>query len=164
MEELYRLLKLCTGEEVVGKEEDFKQKYIKPIEAARQKSACTYILQKGEKVLRELKEMILPYFLKRQRKDYLSDTVPSNHQFDIWLKLSQKQRALYKTTTDTILSNMQDTAPKNVLPYITQLRMICGHPLMEHKGNVLERCTAIGVDRVISLSPKVCLFCVLFFF
>jgi len=158
LQELYRLLHLCAGEHVVGKWKDFRAKYVKPIEAARQRSADKYALERGQKVLKELKEMIQPYLLKRQRKDHLSGQVPPNFEFDVWTKISPKSRQLYSSYLQSDNKNVQGVASgdtKCALPVIGELRMLCGHPLMEYKGGVHSQFDALGVDKVIAMSPKV---------
>ena len=141
----------------MGKWEDINAKYVKPIEAARQRDANRWELERGNARESELKNLIQPYLLMRKRSEHLKGVVPDNHQFDVWTKLSQKQRQVYQDYLKSDDLNAQAVASGNtkcVLPVIGELRQICGHPLMEHKDNVSSHCHALGVEKVIEMSPK----------
>ena len=156
-QELYRILRLATGHTVLDKWETFRSTYVKPIEAARQRTATEHALQHGSKVLKELQEKIKSCVLMRKRKDHLGDIVPRNFEWDCWCALSPEQRELYQGYLQSEDSNAQGIAQgdhKCVLPVIGKLRMICGHPLLHTRGNVMERCQKIGVTKVIEMSPK----------
>lgn len=156
-QELYNLFTLATPGDQLGKWKNFREQYVKPIEAARQRTASDYVIKKGTEIKDKLNEVIKPYVLQRKRKDYLKNVVPANHKFDVWTKLSTKQRQLYQAYLQSDDSNVQGIKKgdhKCVLPVIGKLRMICGHPLMEFRGHVLDQCHAHGADKVIAMSPK----------
>lgn len=101
--------------------------------------------------------MIKSCVLMRKRKDHLGDIVPHNHEWDCWCALSLKQRELYKGYLQSEDSNVQGIAQGNhkcVLPVIGKLRMICGHPLLNSRENVLQRCQTFGAEKVTEMSPK----------
>ena len=156
-QELYRILTLATGQTVLDKWETFRSSFVKPIEAARQPAATEYALQHGSKVLKELQGKIKSCVLMRKRKDCLGDIVPRNYEWDCWCELSPKQRELYQGYLQSEDSNAQGIAQGNhkcVLPVIGKLRMICGHPLLHSRENVMGRCQNIGATEVIEMSPK----------
>jgi SNF2 family DNA or RNA helicase len=158
-QELHTILTFATHLKVLGIWKDFRSKFVKPIEAARQRTATEYALKHGSQILKDLQEMIKPSVLMRKRKDYLGDIVPRNIEWDCWCALSPEQRKLYNAYLQSDDSNVQEIALGNqkcVLPVITKLRMICGHPLLQsrNKNDVLRRCQEQGAEKVTNMSPK----------
>jgi len=94
---------------------------------------------------------------------HLKDIVPINREWDCWCALSPKQRSIYNYYLKSEDANVQGILEGNhkcVLPVIGKLRLICGHPLLSSRGNVLERCEQMGADKrtaaakVVADSPK----------
>jgi len=157
---LYSLFYLALGSncQVLGDDQSFRQKFSKPIEAAQQKDASDREISHGAKVLRELQELIKPYFLQRQREDYLSNTLPSSYEFDAWVKLSPKQRSLCVNylSSDYSTIAIAENNRKCVLPMISKLRRICSHPYLDADSykDLLQK---HGAKAAIDASPKLAL-------
>jgi SNF2 family DNA or RNA helicase len=101
----------------LGKWKDFNTRFVRPIVAARQRTATENDLVKGARALKDLKAMIEPVCLIRKRNDHLSDIVPKNDELDCWCALSEKQRDLYNL-------RIAEETMGCVFPLIMRLRMV----------------------------------------
>ena len=147
---------LVIGTAVIGKWEKFRDCYVQPIEAARQKDATDYSLERGSKARQKLQDLIRPFLLKRSQNDYLGAMLPPSHEFDIWTKLSSEQRKLYKEYLQSDTSTVQRAMggdQKCALPLIQKLRKLTMHPLLLHE-DYMDKLKSISADRVIQMSPK----------
>ncbi|CAB9508719.1 CHD3-type chromatin-remodeling factor [Seminavis robusta] len=161
LEELHSLLKMAAPDEF-GEWPRFRDQYARPIEASRQPSASSYEIKRGEKLVAELQEKILPYLLQRQKKDHLKSMVPPNYEFDVWTKLSPKQRSLYSefVKDGKLLSGISNKDATCVLPAIHKLRYLCNHPLLFNhalegdKQTIKSTLQALGKQTLVDQSPK----------
>ena len=109
----------------LSKWKDFSTQFVRPIVAARQRTATEYDLLRGAKALKDLKAMIAPVCLIRKRNDHLGDIVPKNDELDCWCNLSEKQRDLYKSSTAYLDDLRNAGEPLGcVLPLTMRLRMV----------------------------------------
>ena len=135
--ELWALLNWATAGRVLGCRGEFMSNYNKPIEAARDKNASPYQLERGYVMIKALQEEIQPYFLQRTKEEYLADKLPKKTEIVVWAHLSDKQRALYEEyarENDQVQDILRGHKGKNVLACLSWLRKLCGHArLAEHE-------------------------------
>jgi SNF2 family DNA or RNA helicase len=124
IKELYQVVDLASRKRL-GKWKDFNTRFVRPIVAARQRTASEYDSVKGARALKDLKAVIEPVCLVRKRNDHLSDIVPKNDELDCWCVLSEKQRDLYKSFL-AYLDNLKIAGESMgcVFPLIMKLRMV----------------------------------------
>ncbi|KAK1629732.1 hypothetical protein QYE76_004047 [Lolium multiflorum] len=89
--------------------------------------------------LKELRERIKPYFLRRTKSEVFLETgltddkqLPKKNELVIWLKLTDRQRQLYKAFLKCELVHLA-ASRGNPLAAITVLKKICDHPQLVTK-------------------------------
>jgi DNA excision repair protein ERCC-6-like len=133
LKELHSLFTFATSGQVLGSHQDFRNEYGKPIEDARSADATGWEVEAGEKAMKELQDLLRPYFLQRLKKDYLKEALPEKKEFVLWTNLSPIQRKIYQDYVESKTSAIADyfrgvsTSP---LFAITWLQKLCGHPLL----------------------------------
>lgn len=129
--ELYSLLELAVGTDIMGSWPQFRDRLVKPIEAARQPDSSNYQRKQASELITKLQDLIRPYLLQRKKQDFMKDSIPPSHQFDVWMRLSPQQRKLYKEfVAGKLQSGMVDEGWKCCLPAIHRLRELTNHPLL----------------------------------
>jgi hypothetical protein len=113
----------------------FRERFAKPIEAARHKDACDSDISHGERASKELQEMLRPFFLQRLKIDFLRDRLPIKRELVIWTHLSAKQRNLYQNyiSSNESVASILSGETSTPLEAITWLKKLCGHPLLGGK-------------------------------
>ncbi|KAM0885735.1 hypothetical protein ACQ4PT_030142 [Festuca glaucescens] len=91
------------------------------------------------KTMQELRERIKPYFLRRMKSEVSLETgltgdkqLPKKNELVIWLKLTDRQRQLYKAFLKCELVHLA-ASRGNPLAAITVLKKICDHPQLVAK-------------------------------
>ena len=161
-QELYNLLELALSTDIVGDWAQFRDKCVKPVEAAQKPNATTYEQKMASKLTDELQNLIDPYLLKRKKTDQMEDSIHPSHQFDVWIKLSLKQRQLYSSfVTGKMHTGMVDQGWKCCLPAIQRLRQLINHPLLFLKNDSQAAVQSVKAEMhnmtpqaIIAQSPK----------
>ncbi|MDU1910883.1 DEAD/DEAH box helicase [Fusobacterium sp.] len=88
----------------------------------------TKFLKKYSENLKELKEMIAPFILRRLKNEVL-DELPEKIETDIIVELSDEEKKLYLAYLE---KSKKEIHEKNnsleILVYLTRLRQLCNHP------------------------------------
>ncbi|MCX7882973.1 MAG: DEAD/DEAH box helicase [Brevinematales bacterium] len=89
-----------------------------------------------EEAIQKLKTLIKPFVLRRTKDEVLSELPPKIEQ-EVWLDLTDSQKALYLHTVETIralceryASFSPQKAMSHFLAGLTRLRQICLHPVL----------------------------------
>ncbi|KAG7359605.1 SNF2/helicase domain containing protein [Nitzschia inconspicua] len=133
LKELHALFTFATSGRVLGSHQDFRNEFGKPIEDSRSADAADWEVEAGEKAMKELQDLLRPYFLQRLKKDYLKEALPEKKEYVLWTNLSPLQRKIYQEYVESKNSAIADyfngvsTSP---LFAITWLQKLCGHPLL----------------------------------
>ena len=53
-------------------------------------------LFKINSAIKELQQLIQPYFLQRMKSEYLAEALPPKHEYVLWTNLSALQRVMYE--------------------------------------------------------------------
>jgi hypothetical protein len=138
---------------------DFKKRFAKPIEAARDKQASHGTLQLGQRANKELQALLKPYFLQRMKIDCLKDKLPAKIEVVLWTHLSIEQRSMYTNFVNnsqdvTSIISGEKTSP---LTAVTWLKKLCGHPLLAAKGEEGETTDTIDTldhEEIVRQSSK----------
>ena len=110
----------------------FKARFQRPIEAARDKDATSFQIEKGKKAAKELQDMLKPHLLQRLKTDFLMDKLPSKKDFVVWTHLSQQQRDLYSAYVEAKDGAVMQTIRVKSSPLIalSWLKKLVGHPVL----------------------------------
>ena len=92
----------------------------------------------------------------------MKDLIPTSHQFDVWTKLSLRQRQLYRDfVTGKMQAGMVEQGWKCCLPAIHRLRELVNHPLLFLKNDaeadvksVKAEMDKMNPSAIIEESPK----------
>ncbi|KAM0863315.1 hypothetical protein ACQ4PT_044690 [Festuca glaucescens] len=135
-------------------DEWFRVRYALPINQGNDKSASNRAKHIGSNVAKELRERIKPYFLRRMKSEVSLGTgltddkqLPKKNELIIWLKLTDRQRQLYKAFLKCELVHLA-ASRGNPLAAITVLKQICDHPQIVTKRaaeHILE-----GMDGILN--------------
>jgi len=137
---------------LLGSHEQFQQKYITPIEVARDKD-----------VQRQLKRTLAPFMLRRTKKE-VADELPDKTEIKISVDLSNEETAIYETLRVKAEQQLQssDKVDVNILSQITQLRRAACTPQLvanDFTGESSKLKTFISlVDDICSTGNKVLVF------
>lgn len=126
----------ATSGKVLGELKRFNSFYGKPIENARDKDATEGEIQIGQRVNKELQELIQPWFLQRTKEEYLSDKLPPKREIVVFCNLSEEQRTRYSEFLKS--RDVKDVLRGLVvspLVAITWLKKLCGHPILVDKSD-----------------------------
>ena len=143
LQELWSVFDWVTGGKVLGKLKQFKEYYAKPIEAARDKYATKAAIQLGERVNKELQDLLAPYFLQRLKIDFLKDRLPKKTELVVWTHLSAKQRTMYENFLgdgNSLLNSILSGESMTALTAITWLKKLCNHPMLVEDSNLSDSC------------------------
>jgi SNF2 family DNA or RNA helicase len=159
LKELHALFTFATSGQILRTHREFFGKFGKPIEDARSADAAKWEVEAGEKAMKELKQLLAPFFLQRLKKDYLKEALPEKKEYVLWTNLSTLQRQLYhdyvqsKTSAIADYLNGVSTSP---LVAITWLQKLCGHPLLvEHKtSDAFQNLRAYRPEELLAQSAK----------
>jgi len=92
----------------LGTEKQFRDKYAKPITAARDPKCDEIVRKQGEEALEALHRQVLPFILRRMKDDVLSELPPKIIQ-DHYCEMSAVQRKLYEHFTTQCAENGFDS-------------------------------------------------------
>ena len=106
----------------LGSASEFQTKYAFEIEKLKQNQAA-----------RRLRLVTSPFILRRLKTDKkIIDDLPEKIVFDEYCYLTPEQAALYETTLNTTMKQVEETTGINrrgaILKLITSLKQICNHP------------------------------------
>ncbi|KAL3915641.1 MAG: hypothetical protein SGILL_005551 [Bacillariaceae sp.] len=138
LQELHSIFTFCTSGKVLGDHRDFQDNFGKPIEAARSSDATESELERGENAMKDLQQLLHPYFLQRMKVDYLADSLPPKKEYVLWTNLSPYQRDIYHdyvTSKDKGVADYLRGLETSPLFAITWLQKLCGHPLLVNDEN-----------------------------
>ncbi|PKA64751.1 DNA repair and recombination protein RAD54 [Apostasia shenzhenica] len=152
LKELWALFHFCCPE-ILGGKDEFKLKFENPILRGNDKHASDREKYVGSTVAKELRERIMPYFLRRMKSDVFNGTatlttanISKKNEIIIWLKLTSVQRQLYEAFLNSDL--VHSSVSGSPLAAITILKKICDHPMLLTKRaaeGVLE-----GIDSMLN--------------
>ncbi|KAM0885736.1 hypothetical protein ACQ4PT_030142 [Festuca glaucescens] len=138
LKEMWSILSFCCPEVLPDKDE-FRERYELPIYEGNDRSASSQAKDIGSNVAKELRERIKPYFLRRMKSEVSLETgltgdkqLPKKNELVIWLKLTDRQRQLYKAFLKCELVHLA-ASRGNPLAAITVLKKICDHPQLVAK-------------------------------
>ncbi|XP_051186402.1 SNF2 domain-containing protein ENL1-like [Lolium perenne] len=138
LKEMWSIFSFCCPEVLPDKDE-FRKKYEVPIYEGNDKSARSLAKDISSDVAKELRERIKPYFLRRTKSEVFLETgltddkqLPKKNELVIWLKLTDRQRQLYKAFLKCELVHLA-ASRGNPLAAITVLKKICDHPQLVTK-------------------------------
>jgi len=102
---------------------------------SRDKNASSYQIKEGERVNQELQEIIQPYLLQRDKKTHLKDTLTAKLlQIAVMVHRSPEQERCYKEIcSGSLVQAIISGETPSPLVAITELRKVCGHPLLSRK-------------------------------
>lgn len=113
---------------MLGCIKDFNSQFGKPIENARDKNASAGMIQIGQRVNKELQELIKPFFLQRTKEEYLRDKLPPKIETVVFTHLSQEQRNRYaKYLKSRDVKDVLRGLVNGPLEAITWLKKLCGY-------------------------------------
>ncbi|GAX28537.1 hypothetical protein FisN_12Hh095 [Fistulifera solaris] len=133
VEELWTIFDWISAGRLLGDFSTFKYAYIKIIDAARDKNASEYIIQRGDDRSKNLQEVLRPFLLQRRKFDILRELLPTKTEIVVWSHLSEQQRELYNEfllNKRSILRSLREGETAIVLAAITRMKMLCGHPAL----------------------------------
>jgi hypothetical protein len=113
-------------------------------------------MDRGERVNKELQELLGPYFLQRLKIDFLKDTLPNKTELVVWTHLSTEQRRMYtefiggNSLVRSILAGENTT----VLEAITWLKKLCGHPILVKNQDPDTYFDSYGMQEAVEQSSK----------
>jgi len=151
LQELWSVFTWATSGQVLGTLDSFKERFARPIEAARDKYASEGDVQRGRRANTELQEFIEPFFLQRLKAEYLAGRLPTKTEVVVWSHLADRQRDVYESFLEKAHIQKIFKAEKTstaVLPAITWLRKLCGHPQIaddEVDYDILEDCPKLEI-------------------
>lgn len=123
---------------LLGQYETFKSEFEDKIKKGGYKSAKGEDVIEAERLSKYLKQLIIPYFLRRTKKE-VAGQLPRKIERVYFCELSKEQEHIYRKTIDTNQIFDVLTGKRNVLWGIDLLRKICNHPfLLEKKDVFLE--------------------------
>jgi len=116
----------------------------------------------GERVNRELQDLLRPYLLQRDKAEYLSDKLPEKVEIIVWAHLSEEQREVYTEFVHSRSVRDVMRGDKTALEAITWLRKLCGHPLLSRSKNgnidgessLAETLRRLDAEFLVEQSPK----------
>ncbi|GAX75462.1 hypothetical protein CEUSTIGMA_g2905.t1 [Chlamydomonas eustigma] len=133
----------CHG--LLGNRKAFSDTYAKLITAGQDRDASERERLKGAAVAAELRRVIAPFFLRREKRDVLrqqgseeesaesgasssSQTISRKNDLVVWLRLTPLQQQIYKAflRSDSVSAALNQSA--SVLAALTVLKKICDHP------------------------------------
>ncbi|CAM0949610.1 unnamed protein product [Alopecurus aequalis] len=128
LKEMWSVFSFCCPE-VLRDMDEFRGVYEGPINKGNDKSASNEVKHIGSNAAKELRERIEPYFLHRMKSEVFADDkqFPKKNELIIWLKLTDRQRQLYKAFLKCELVHLAASLGKP-LAAITALKQICDHP------------------------------------
>jgi len=139
LKELHTLFSFATSGKILGTHKKFQNEFGKPIEAARSADAHDHEVEKGNSAIKELQQLIQPYFLQRMKSEYLAEALPPKHEYVLWTNLSALQRDMYKEYIQSeYVFGIVEGEAKSPLFAIAYLQKLCGHPLLveeEHEDS-----------------------------
>jgi SNF2 family DNA or RNA helicase len=115
----------------------FKNRFQRPIEAARNKDATKFQIEQGKLAAKELQDLLKPYLLQRLKVDFLAEKLPAKKDFVVWTHLSLKQRSLYSAYVEAKDGAVMETIlglKSSPLIALSWLKKLIGHPILVSDG------------------------------
>ncbi|KAF1744460.1 hypothetical protein MXB_2152, partial [Myxobolus squamalis] len=100
--ELWNLVNFISFGRLLGPKKLFKSKYSDVIEMGMKKSVSNSMSESTRRKMSIVIEIVSPFILRRTKKDQAmslrdsGDTIPSKHEFVVWVTLSSFQVYVYK--------------------------------------------------------------------
>ena len=104
----------------LGTEQQFNEKYGKPIQFSRDAKATTKDQERGALALEALHKQVLPFLMRRMKEDVLKDLPPKIIQ-DYYCELSPVQKLLYDDIS-------VEGEKQHIFQTLNYLRNLCNHP------------------------------------
>jgi superfamily II DNA or RNA helicase len=140
---------VCPG--ILGDARYFKDHYERRITAGTDKHATVGERERGAMAAADLRQLVAPYMLRREKKDVLppktnsikeqdalpvpstpptSMQMPMKNDLVVWLRLNPRQRALYQAflNSDAVRAALNRTM--SPLASLTVLKKLCDHPAL----------------------------------
>jgi TATA-binding protein-associated factor len=122
----------------LGTEQQFNERFGKPIIASRDAKSSSKEQEKGALALEALHKQVLPFLMRRMKEDVLDDLPPKIIQ-DYYCELNEVQRMLYEDFSSSkakggIINDLAATDSKkaggktHVFQALQYLRKLCNHP------------------------------------
>jgi TATA-binding protein-associated factor len=111
----------------LGTEREFRSRYSKPIQGARDPKAKAPSREAGTLALEALHRQILPFIMRRTKESVLSDLPPKIIQ-DYLCAMSPLQALLYEGFA-SVDSVEPGAAPKHIFQTLQHLRKLLNHPV-----------------------------------
>jgi len=107
--------------------------YLKGIKSFRQEFALPIEVDRDRRKLEQFRKITAPFILRRLKSDKsIVKDLPDKLEFDQYCQLAKRQAALYQSTMDLIMDQIdkaEDIERRGlVLKLITSLKQICNHP------------------------------------
>ncbi|MHA2087874.1 MAG: DEAD/DEAH box helicase, partial [Promethearchaeota archaeon] len=135
---------------LLGKREEFQEKYILPIERFQNQDA-----------INDLKVIIAPFILRRVKSDRsIIKDLPEKNEMKVTIELTEEQVKLYKNLTEETLRTIDDSTVDNrkkrglILALLVKLKQICNHPYQYLKIDIVSTESDKNLKQIISLSNK----------
>lgn len=121
----------------LGTEQQFNERFGKPIIASRDAKSSSREQEKGALALEALHKQVLPFLMRRMKEDVLDDLPPKIIQ-DYYCELNEIQRMLYEDFStskakdgiqDELVSGAQKkNGGQHIFQALQYLRKLCNHP------------------------------------
>jgi hypothetical protein len=114
-------------------------------------------MDRGERVNKELQELLGPYFLQRLKIDFLKDTLPNKTELVVWTHLSTEQRRMYMEfigSGNSLVKSILAGESTTVLEAITWLKKLCGHPILVKNQDPETYFDSCGMQEAVEQSSK----------
>ena len=139
----------------------FDKKYAKCILKSRNNTASWFEKTNGKRANDELQQLIQPYLLQRDIKNYLKDKLKANlHQIVVWIGRSVEQERRYQQICNSsFVRDVISGETNSPLLAISRLKQLCGHPILlektpDEQHALLQDLDARQREDIIRQAPK----------
>jgi len=114
----------------LGAQKRFQERYERPIEDGRDRTASEWTIKTAEKANTKLQELLRPYFLQRMKRDVFQSILPPKSDLIVWTHMSEKQRSMYEdyVQNGNSVASLLAGVTSSPLEAITWLKKLCCHP------------------------------------
>jgi DNA excision repair protein ERCC-6-like len=129
---------------LLGPSRIFSIEFAKRIEKGNHQDASAFEKKVGIQASDKLKEIVGPYFLRREKGKVLKDIGPGAKKISqkndliVWITLSKPQLKLYKDYVESPEVKAVLNQTSSALASLTILKQICDHPLLLKKDQFEE--------------------------
>ena len=149
LRELWSLFDFTHSGRLLGSQKTFLLQYEKPILRSRERDATNAERLHGNLMAQSLNKMIGPYFLRRTKRDTLTNLtnneMPRKNEIVVWVYLSSLQERIYRSFLK--LDHVKDllfggNTKRSPLVELTILKKLCDHPRLLST----DQCANLGLD------------------